>query len=137
MQAAQANGRLVISFDTPHEGHHSAFQRALDRFASHDDRWRAVLEMAGGGLSEKGCDTFAAALDLLEAGPAPLLLPFSIEPDDESRFRREGAQMEDKTLLAIGLLIPTRLGFGHPEIATVERLITAVHRLLRIAKARP
>lgn len=137
MHAEHANGRLVIRFQTEEEGPEAAFRRAVERFTAQDGRWRSILEMSAAMLSDQGRAAFAAALDLLPAGPAPRLMMFRFEPDDQDRFRREAALMADQTLLAIGLMLPVRLGPDHPETASVEGLVTAVHRFVRIAKARP
>lgn len=136
MQIQRSGGRLVISFPTTHQDAILDFPTAVARFAAVDPRWRLFLELAAASLSDEAHDAFGASLGVLEPGLAPTLLPFEVDPDDEAHIRAEAQHMPTAHLTAIGVLVPARLGFGHHEIAVVQGLISAVHRLLRIAKAR-
>lgn len=141
MHVVNADGRLHIKFTLPpfgmQETPKTPFERALERFVQADPRWGLLLDLVAAVLTDAGREAFAASLDLLEAGPAPSLMPTEIEPDGKLALSREAQLMAKATLTAIGAIVPTFVGFGSPEIAKVQGYVTAVHRLLRIAKARP
>ena len=108
---------------------------AVNRFAEADAIWMCVLELAASLLSEKGRYAFGLALGTLDAGPATFESPFDLVPDDQHAIRDEAQYMSLPQLTCIGLQLPAILGKGHPEIVKIEGLITALHRLLRNAKA--
>jgi hypothetical protein len=108
----------------------------VDAFTAVDARWRQLFVQAMNGLTVDGRVAFDRALGLLDAGPAPRLLPTALEPDDLRRFNRESDELPRATLTKLGVLVPAALGFDNPETAVVQGLITAVHRLIRIAKTR-
>ena len=110
------------------------FKEALDRFSEADPRWQPVLSMAAMRLSDPARQALGIALALLVPGPAPQLLSYELEPDDQERILREAAYMEPLVLTLIGVQTPNQLGPGHPEIASVQGLFTAIHRLVRDAK---
>lgn len=112
-------------------------QEEIERFAAFDGRWRNIIEMAAARLRPGACRTLGVALSGLAAGPAPRLLSFDFEPDDPDAVVREAAHMEPKILTGLGLLTSTRLGLTPREVEQVQGTVSAVHRLLRIAKTRP
>jgi hypothetical protein len=107
---------------------------AVNRFAEADLVWISVLETAAAGLSERARHAFGLALCLLEPGRAPFESPFVLVPDDRDAINAEADHMLLIQLSCIGTTVPAILTPGHPEIAKVEGLITAVHRILRLAK---
>ncbi len=113
------------------------FLEELDRFAAADPRWRDVLERAAARLSPAARCTFGVALSGLAAGPAPWPLSFDFDPDDDEGVEREMRQMDPKTVSALRLLTAERLYLPPHEVAAVIGLVTATHRRLRVAKARP
>ena len=113
------------------------FTEELERFSAADCRWRNLLEMAAARLSPGARQTLGVALSGLETGPAPRLLSYDFDPDDAERMEREMAHMDPRLLSGFGLLSAARLGLGSDEIMAVQGIVTAVHRLLRIAKTRP
>jgi hypothetical protein len=113
------------------------FKEALARFSEADSRWQPVLSMAAMRLSDSARQALGIALALIEPGPAPQLLSYELEPDDPERLLREAAHMDPLVLTLIGVQTPLQLGPGHPEIASVQGLFTAIHRLVRDAKTRP
>ena len=113
------------------------FQEEIERFAAADPRWRNLLEMAAARLSDRARQTLGVAISGLEAGPAPRLLSYDFDPDDEEGVDRECAHMAPRLVTGLGLLTSGRLGLARDEIAAVQGTVTAVHRLLRIAKTRP
>jgi len=110
------------------------FKEALARFSEADPRWQSVLSMAAMRLSDPARQALGIALALIEPGPAPRLLSYELDPDDQERILREAAHMEPAVLTLIGVHTPSQLGPGHPEIASVQGLFTAIHRLVRDAK---
>lgn len=113
------------------------FEEELARFAAADPRWRPAIELSASRLSAKARTTLGVALSGLDAGRAPALMPFDIPPDDEAAMEREIDHMDARIVTGLGMLVPARLGLGSDEIAAVQGIVTAVHRLLRIAKTRP
>jgi len=110
--------------------------RSVYGFASIEDRWRRLLARASQGLSDEGRVAFHRTLTLLGPGNPPRLLPDAIEADDVEGFEREADHMPRAMLTKLGVLVPSLLGFNNPETALVQRLYSAVHRLVRIANAR-
>lgn len=131
--------RFAVRFTGPSKAAETGdtFAEELERFAAHDLRWRYVLELAAARLSPGARVTLGVALAGLEAGPAPALLSYDIKPDDAAAIERESAHMDPRLLTGLGLLTSARLGLGADEIAAVQGIVSAVHRLLRIAKTRP
>lgn len=137
MHMTDSAQRFSVSFRLKGEYPEKALHAAIARFVDADVRWASVLELAAAGLSPSARRAFATALGGLDAGPAPRLLPFMIEPDDAQRLADEAQHMSTELVGSLGVIAATMLGLGHPEVATVHGLVTAVHRLLRIAKTRP
>jgi hypothetical protein len=108
----------------------------FEAFSRADVRWRRLLNQASHGLSDEGRVAFHRTLALLNPGPAPGLLPSELSADDAAGFDREADQMAPATLTKLGVLVPSLLGFNNPETRIVQGLFTAVHRLVRLAKAR-
>lgn len=136
MQASQ----VVVRFRNPSKTvvpDKDPFTEELERFSGADCRWRNLLEMAVARLTDGARQTLGVALSGLETGPAPRLLSYDFDPDDAEAMEREMAHMEPRLLSGIGLLSTARLGLGSDEIMMVQGIVTAVHRLLRIAKTRP
>lgn len=108
---------------------------AVNRFGDADLIWMSVLETAASALSIKGRYAFGLTLGCLVPGPAPSVSPIVLVPDDWNGITAEAQFMSLPQLTCIGTQLPAILGSGHPDIIKVEGLITAVHRMLRTAKA--
>ena len=132
---------LVVTFKTPArrtpDATNDLFCEEVERFAAADPRWRNLLEMGAARLTAGARQTLGVAMSGLETGPAPRLLSYDFEPDGLERIEREIAHMEPRLVRGLGMLIPARLGLDDDEILAVRGIVTAVHRLLRIAKTRP
>ena len=114
------------------------FYDEIERFAAADPRWRSSIEFAAGGLSGSARQTLGVCLaGFLEVGPMPRLIPFGFGPDDAVAIDRELEHMDRRFLSAFGLLFNTSIGLSAEECAAIQGIITAVHRLLRIAETRP
>ncbi|MEK7545979.1 MAG: hypothetical protein AAB554_02775 [Patescibacteria group bacterium] len=132
---------LVVTFRTPTKRPAAPagdiFCDEVERFAAADPRWRDALAMAAARLNPRALCTLGVALSGLEAGPLPGLLSFDFGPDDMYDMEREDKHLAPVIREALGLLTPERLSLTSAETAAVRGIITAVHRLLRIAKTRP
>lgn len=137
MMTDDPNVRFSVSFVTAPRDLDKPLREAIERLEKADARWKQVLELASARLTDRGRYAFGLALGALESGPAPRLLPFSMEPDDEAAAMLETEFMPPTLLTTLGLTIPNALGFGHQDAIAVQGLVSAVHRLLRIAKTRP
>lgn len=131
--------RFAVRFTSPSRSAAAGdpFTEEIERFAVHDLRWRYVLELAAARLSPGARITLGVALAGLEAGPAPRLLSYDITPDDACGIERESAHMDSRLRTGLGLLTAARLGLCADEVAAVRGIVSAIHRLLRIAKTRP
>jgi len=132
---------VVVRFKTPASKTAPAadcpYDEELERFAAADPRWHSAIEMASSRLSRSARCTLGVALSGLEAGPAPRLMPFDFGPDDEDALCREQALMAPMIRSALDLLDSGRIGLARAEITGIKGVVSAVHRLLRIAKTRP
>lgn len=131
---------LIVHFRTPSKApvpSSDPFQDEIERFAAADPRWRSALEMAGARLDARVRLTLGVALSGLDAGPAPRLMPFDFGPDDEEATRRELQHMAPRLLAGLRLIGSPRLALRRDDASAVRGVVTAVHRLLRIAKTRP
>ncbi|HTK59651.1 MAG TPA: hypothetical protein VL283_00430 [Candidatus Baltobacteraceae bacterium] len=136
----QAAEILAETIDRYHADHDAPFKEAVTRFCEADPRWQSVLSVAAMRLSDPARQALGIALALLTPGPAPKLLSYELEPDDQERILREAAHMRPEILTLIGVHTPMHLGPGHPEIAAVQGMFTAIHRLIRApgpSKTRP
>ena len=109
----------------------------IERFSAADSRWRNIIEMAAARLSPGAQRTLGVALSGLQAGRAPRILSFDFETDSPEAVIRETSQMEPRILTGLGLLTSERLGLTRDEVHQVLGTVSAIHRLLRIAKTRP
>lgn len=113
-----------------------AWRTAIEPLLYADARWVTVLAAASASLPPRERQALAALLPLIEPGPAPPCLPLDLVPDDEIRIADETAAMDFADVSLAGVVPPLVLGLGHPGIARVQGLFTALRRLVRNAKAR-
>ena len=132
---------LVVTFKTPKPPRTCRVDDLLleevERFAAADPRWRNVLEMAAARLDPPARATLGVALSGLPAGPAPALLSYDFDPDDEDAYARELARMDPRLQSGLGLLSAERLSLDPRTVGAIRGIVSAVHRLLRVAKTRP
>ena len=131
---------LTVRFRNPEKtvsAGHDPLQEEFARFEAADGRWRNIIEMAAAKLSPGAQRTLGVALSGLHEGRAPRLLSFDFEPDDPEAVVREASHMEAKILTGLGLLTSKALGLTSEEVHQVQGIVSAIHRLLRIAKTRP
>lgn len=114
----------------------TAWRTAIEPLLFADARWESVLEAVSTPLPPRERQALAALLPLIEPGPAPPCLPLELTPDDEVRIAAEAAVMDGADVSLAGIVPPLVLGLGHPGIARVQGLFTALRRLVRNAKAR-
>lgn len=133
----------VVSFRSRHDKQRfrpktidAPFEEEVARFAAVDPRWRVALESVASRLSPQARCTLGVALSGFPTGRAPTLMTFGLEPDDDEAIGRETDHMDRKILAVMGMLTASRLGLHPVEIAGIRGAMSAVHRLLRIAKTR-
>lgn len=134
--------RLIVTFKKPSAAKAAApanepYGDELARFAAADPRWHDAIELASARLTDRARYTLGVALSGLEAGPAPRLMSCDFAPDGPDAIARECVHMDSRILSGLDLLTSARLGLGTDEVAAVQGIVSAVHRLLRIAKTRP
>lgn len=113
-----------------------SFLQEVERFAAVDPRWRNTLELGAAYLSPRARCTLGVVLSGLEVGRAPGLLPLDFVPDDDDGISREIPHMDDRISGALGIISSLSGTLGR-DVVRIHGIVTAVHRLLRIAKTHP